>query len=169
MATSNAHTTDAPHAARREIVVTRLFDAPRALVFRAWIDPQHVARWWGPAGVTNPICEVDPRPGGAIRIDMRGADGSVSPMTGVFHDIVEPERLVFTTSAFVDADGHPQLAVLNTATFADHDGKTMVTLRAVIVTSSPAVDAPLAGMEEGWNQSLDRLAACLGSVQGDKR
>jgi len=169
MATSDAHTTAAPSAAPRELVFSRIFDAPRALVWKAWTDPTHVARWWGPTGVTNPVCELDLRPGGAIRIDMRGADGSVWPMTGVFHDIVEPERLVFTTSAFEDADGQPRLAVLNTATFADHDGKTMVTLHAVIVTSSPAVEASLAGMEEGWNQSLDRLAACLRYIQGETR
>ncbi len=163
MTTSDTHT---PAAAPRELVVARVFDAPRALVWKAWTDPTHVARWWGPAGVTNPVCEVDLRPGGAIRIDMRGADGSVSPMRGVFHDIVALERLVFTTSAFEDADGNPQLVVLNTATFADHDGKTTVTLHAVIVTSSPAVEASLAGMEEGWTQSLDRLAARLGDDQG---
>ncbi len=74
MGTSNAHTTAVTHAARREIIITRMFDAPRALVFKAWTDPRHVARWWGPKGVTNPVCELDVRPGGAIRIDMRGAD-----------------------------------------------------------------------------------------------
>ena len=165
MASSTGHTTAAP----RELVFSRIFDAPRALMWTAWTDPAHVARWWGPNGVTNPVCALDLRPGGAIRVDMRGADGSVSSMTGVFHDIVEPERLVFTTNAFADAEGHPQLAVLNTVTFAEHDGKTTVTLHAVIVTSSPTVAASVAGMEEGWTQSLDRLADYLGYVQGEER
>jgi len=142
----------------RELVITRVFDAPRELVFKAWTDPKHVAQWWGPKGFTNPVCELDVRPGGAIRIDMRGPDGVVYPMKGVFHEIVEPERLVFTSSAFEDENGNPQLAVLNTVTFTEHNGKTKLTLHAVVVKSAPEVAAALDGMREGWSQSLDRLA-----------
>ena len=142
----------------RVLVITRIFDAPRELVFKAWTDPKRLAQWWGPKGFTNPICELDVRPGGAIRIDMTGPDGVVYPTKGVFHEIVEPERLVITTSAFEDEDGNPQLEVLNTVTFTEHNGKTKLTLRAVVVKSAPAVAAALAGMEEGWSQSLDRLA-----------
>ena len=142
---------------QRELVITRVFDAPRDLVYKAWTDPQHVAQWWGPKGFTNPVCELDVRPGGAIRIDMRGPDGVVYPMKGVFHQIVEPERLVLTTSAFEDEAGNPRLEVLNTVTFAEHDGKTKLTLHAVVVKSTPEVAAALDGMEEGWSQSLDRL------------
>ncbi len=160
MAHSNTDTRAAMKAAERELVITRVFDAPRELVWKAWTDPAHVAKWWGPKGFTTPVCALDLRPGGAIRIDMRGPDGVVAPMTGVFHDIVESERLVFTTSAFEDAEGHPQLDVLNTVTFAEHDGKTTLTLQAVVVTAAPTVghvQAALVGMEEGWTQSLDRL------------
>lgn len=145
-------------AANQELVITRIFNARRELVFKAWTDPKHVAQWWGPKGFTSPVCEMDVRPGGAILIHMRGPDGIIQPMRGVFHEIVEPERLVFTTRAFEDADGKPQLEVLNTVTFAEVWGKTELTLQARVVRATPDVAEALAGMEEGWKQTLDRLA-----------
>ncbi len=146
------------------LVITRVFDAPRELVFKAWTDPKHVTQWWGPNEFTNPVCELDVRPGGAIRIDMRGPDGVIYPMKGVFHEIVEPERLVFTSSALEDEKGNPQVAVLTTVTFAEHNGKTKLTLQAVVVKSGPAAAEALAGMEQGWRESLGRLAAHLAKV-----
>jgi uncharacterized protein YndB with AHSA1/START domain len=145
----------------REVALTRTFDAPRSLVFEAWTDPKHLARWWGPHCFTNPVCEVDVRPGGAIRIDMAGPDGTVYPMKGVFHDVVAPERLVFTSSALEDEQGHPRLEVHNTITFAEHDGKTTLTVKAVVVRATPEAAAALSGMEAGWTQSLERLQAEL--------
>ncbi len=142
---------------KRELVLTRLFDAPRELVFRAWLEPKHVAQWWGPKGFTNPVCELEVRPGGAIFIQMQGPDRVLYPTKGVFHEIVEPERLVFTTSTFEDAQGQPQLEVLNTITFVEQAGKTKLTLRALVVKGGPAVVGSLDGMEQGWNESLDRL------------
>ena len=150
--------TKAKPVAEAEVHLTRIFDAPRELVFKAWTDPKHVAQWWGPKGFTNPVCELDVRPGGAILIHMRGPDGVVYPTKGVFHEIALPERLVFTTSAFEDEDGNPQLEVLNTVTFVELSGKTKLTLKAVVVKSTPEVAASLAGREEGWSQSLGRLA-----------
>jgi uncharacterized protein YndB with AHSA1/START domain len=155
MSTKNDFATE---SSEREFVITRVFDAPRKLVFKAWTEAQRLAQWWGPHGFTNPVCELDVRPGGAILIHMTGPDGVVYPIRGVFHEIVEPERLVFTTSNFEDEEGNPQLEVLNTVTFAELGDKTKLTLQAVVVKSAPAVAAALAGMEEGWNQSLDRLA-----------
>ena len=148
-----------PTPAERELVITHVFDAPRALAFQAWTDPQHLAQWWGPTGWTNPVCALDVRPGGAIRIHMMDPAGVVYPMEGVFHEIVAPERLVFTSSALADAAGRPQLAVLNTVTFAEHNGRTLLTLRAVVVQAGPAAADALAGMAAGWNQSRDQLAA----------
>ena len=104
---------------------------------------------------------LDVRPGGAIRIDMRGPDGVVYPMKGICHEIVEPERLVFTSSALEDEKGNPQLEVRNSITFAEQGGKTKLTLQAVVVKAAPAAAAALAGMKEGWTQSLDKLAAYL--------
>lgn len=159
MAASNARPSTTTNAGPQELVITRVFDAPRALVFKAWTDPKHVAQWWGPHGFTNPVCELDVRPGGAIRIDMRGPDGVVYPVGGMFREIVEPERLV---ALFVLKGAGAQLEVLNTVTFAEHDGKTKLTLHAIVVKSAgPEVAGALAGMEEGWRQSLDKFAGYL--------
>jgi uncharacterized protein YndB with AHSA1/START domain len=142
----------------RELVINRTFDAPRALVFKVWTDPQHLAQWWGPSGYTNPVCEVDLRPGGAIYIEMTGPDGVMIPNKGIFREVTPPERLVFTTFAFEDEQGNPQLEVLNTVTFTENNGKTHLTLRAVVMQATMEVAVPLSGMEQGWNESLDRLA-----------
>ncbi len=143
--------------AQKVLVLTRVFDAPRKLVFKAWIDPKHLAQWWGPHGFTNPVCELDLRPGGALLIHMRGPDGAVYPMKGVFHEIVEPERLVFT-SAVDDEDGNTRLEVLNTVTFSESGGKTTLNLQARVVKATSEAAPMLKGMEEGWKQSLERLA-----------
>jgi uncharacterized protein YndB with AHSA1/START domain len=152
--------------AARDLVLTRVVDAPRDLVFKAWTEPGRVARWWGPRGFTNPVCELDARPDGAIRIDMRAPNGTVYPMSGVFNEIVPPERLVFTSAA-LDARGRPLFEILNTVTFADRGGRTALTLEARVVTATPQGAPHLAGAETGWNQSLDRLGAYLVSVRAE--
>jgi uncharacterized protein YndB with AHSA1/START domain len=160
MDVSNVRTNAARSASERELVITRVFDAPRALVFKAWTDPNHVAQWWGPHGFTNPVCELDARPGGAIRIHMRGPDGTLYPMTGVYQEIVEPERFVFTSAA-LDAEGNPLFEVLNTVTFAEQGSKTTLTVQARVVKSTAKAAPYLAGMEAGWTQSLERLKTHL--------
>lgn len=140
----------------RELVITRVFNAPRKAVFKAWTDPQQVARWWGPHGFTNPVCEVDARPGGSIRIHMRGPDGTVYPMTGTYQEVVEPERLVFLSAA-LDQDGTPMFEVLTTVTFAEQGGKTTLTMNARVVKATAKAPQYIAGMEAGWTQSLERL------------
>jgi uncharacterized protein YndB with AHSA1/START domain len=143
--------------AEREIVLTRVFDAPRALVFKAWTDPKLMAQWWGPKGFTNPICELDPRVGGTWRIVMRTPDGHEYPCDGVYREIVKPERLVFTNIAR-DKDGNPVIDGLTTVTFTEHDGKTTLTLRTRGTAVVDYAAAYLLGMETGWTQSLERLA-----------
>ncbi len=143
-----------------ELVLTRVFDAPRELVFKAWTDPKCVAEWWGPNGFTNPVCELDVRPGGAIRIHMRGPDAIVYPMTGVYQEVVWPERLVFTSAA-LDLDGNPMFEVLTTVTFAEQGGKTKQILRARVIKRTAQAAPYLAGMEAGWTQMLDRLTAYM--------
>jgi uncharacterized protein YndB with AHSA1/START domain len=155
MATGNTTTSEA-----QELVLTRVFDAPRELVFKAWTDPQRVAQWWGPRCFTNPVCELDVRPGGAIRIHMRGPDGTVYPMTGVYQEVVEPERIVFTSAA-LDAEGNPLFEVLTTVTFVEQDGKTKQTLHARVIKRTAEAAPYLKGMEAGWTQSLERLAESL--------
>lgn len=149
---------DAALPTEREVTIVRLFDAPRALVFAAWTDPKHLAQWWGPNGFTNPVCEVDPRPGGAIRIVMRAPDGAEYPMSGTFREVVAPERLVFTNQP-IDAQGNPLIDGLTTVTFAAEGGRTRLTLhtRAKVLVAYAAQF--LTGMDAGWNQSIDRLAA----------
>ena len=150
-------------ANERTVSFTRIFDAPRELVFKAWTDPKHLAQWWGPKGFTNPVCEVDARPGGAIWIVMRAPDGAEYPMKGVFREVAPPERLVFSATA-VDHDGTRHLEELTTVTFAEHHGRTTLTLRAHAVGFSPQAPFMLQGMEQGWSQSLDRLAALAASA-----
>ena len=123
-----------------------------------------MARWWGPHGFTIPVCDLDLRTGGALRIVMRGPDGVEYPMTGVFQDIAAPERLVFTTCALADAAGTPQLEALHTMTLAEEGGKTTLMLHVVVTTVTPGAQQALAGMEEGWTQSLERLAADLATA-----
>ncbi len=142
---------------RRELVITQVLDAPREVVFKAWIDPKQMAKWWGPKGFTNPVCEMDVRPGGALRIVMRGPGRVDHPMTGVFCVIVEPERLVFTAVAR-DKQDNPLLESLTTVAFAKHGGKTKLTVQASAVGLAPVAPRMLEGMEAGWTQSLERLA-----------
>ncbi|MGD1149406.1 MAG: SRPBCC domain-containing protein [Thermoanaerobaculaceae bacterium] len=149
--------------ADRELAFTRVFDAPRELVFEAWSDPEHLARWWGPNGFTNPVCEVDVRPGGAIRIHMRGPNGTVYPMVGVYQEVIESERLVFTSSA-LDKEGTPLFEVMTTVTFAEQGGKTTLTTKVRVVRSTPAAAPYLAGAKKGWTQSLERLGNHLTSA-----
>jgi uncharacterized protein YndB with AHSA1/START domain len=146
----------------QELMLTRLFDAPRKLVFKAWTDPKCVAEWWGPRHFTNPVCEVDARPGGAIRIHMRAPNGTVYVMTGVFREVVEPQRLVFTSAA-LDDKGNAMFEVLTTVTFTEQEGKTKQTMRARVIKSTPQSAPYIAGMEQGWTQSLERLTSYLES------
>jgi uncharacterized protein YndB with AHSA1/START domain len=148
-------------AAHPELTMTRVYDAPREVVFRAWTDRQRMARWWGPKYFTNPVCEMDVRPGGALLIHMQGPDSVVNPMKGEFTEVLEPERLVFTASTLDDEEGKPQLVDLTTITFEDLGGKTRLTVNAVVTYASPAAAGALSGMEEGWSQSLDKLEDLL--------
>jgi uncharacterized protein YndB with AHSA1/START domain len=143
-----------------EVKLTRVFDAPRRLVFQVWTDPKHVAQWWGPHGFTSPRCEWDARTGGAIHIDMRGPDARIYPMAGTFQEVLEPERLVFTCSA-LDEVGHPLFEVETIVSFAERGGKTSLTMQARVVKSTAGVMQYIQGMEAGWTQSLERLEAYL--------
>jgi uncharacterized protein YndB with AHSA1/START domain len=149
-----------PPFAERELTITRVFDAPRALVFQAWTDARHLAQWWGPNGFTNPVCEIEARVGGAIRIHMRGPDGAVHKMKGEIREIVAPERLVFTNIAIDDAGNHI-IDGFTTVTLAEEQGKTTLTLHTTGAAMVAYAAAYLKGMEFGWTQSMDRLQALL--------
>lgn len=155
----------------RDLVITRVFDAPRDLVFRAWTDPEHLAAWWGPTGYTTPVCRVDPRPGGDWFLCMRSPEGRDIWCGGVYREIVEPERIV-CTDYFADEEGNPvdpsyydmpegvPAEMLLIVTFEEREGKTTVTMRQ----SLPESVAREVGAVEGWNQSFDRLAEHLEKV-----
>jgi uncharacterized protein YndB with AHSA1/START domain len=140
----------------REITITRLIDAPREMVFRAFTDAEQVSKWWGPETFGVSSAESDARAGGALRIVMRGPDGIDYPMEGVYREFEPPERLVMESWALGEG-GRKLLESMNTLTFADHDGKTELTLHARGVALVPEAIPMIGGMEAGWAQSLRRL------------
>ena len=163
MPASNAKTSTTTNPLERELTLTRVFDAPRELVFQAWTDPAHLKQWWGPQGFTTPACEVDLRVGGAWKIVMRFPDGSNEhTMQAVYREILPPERLAFTNVA-LDKDGNRLLEGLTTVTFESLGGKTKLTLQTRMTGLVSYAGRMLDGMEPGWSQSLDRLAEKLAS------
>lgn len=147
----------------QEVVITRVFDAPSELVWQAWTDPKQVARWWGPKGFTNPVCRWDANPGTAIHVVMRAPNGTDYPMGGAFREIVEPERLVFTSGA-LDEKGNLLFELLHTITFVEHGGKTTLTVRARVIKSTAKASQYLLGYNAGMTQSLERLAELLPNI-----
>jgi uncharacterized protein YndB with AHSA1/START domain len=136
-----------------EILLTRVFDAPRALVFAAYSKPEHVRRWWGPRRYELTVCEMDFRPGGTWRFVQRDTDGSEYGFHGEYREIVRPERLVYTFE-FEGAPGHVSV---ETITFDEHDGRTLAT-NLVAFATPEARDAMIAsGMESGAAESMERL------------
>jgi uncharacterized protein YndB with AHSA1/START domain len=148
----------------KQLTITRIFNAPRQLVFDVWTQPEHLASWWGPRGFTNPVCEVDAKPGGKLRIDMKGPDGVTYPMTATFEEVKRPEKLIFISQA-ITAEGKPVFEIKNTIVFEDMGDKTRVTVSAVPFNVTPEAAPYLAGMEEGWSQSVDKLHNYLTDTQ----
>jgi len=146
--------------ADRVLVITRIFDAPRSLVFKAWTEPEHMVNWFGPRGFTSKVLKNDLRPGGAYRIHMRGPDGDDHWSQGVFREVVPPERLVMVGS-WADADGNPTRPETTlTLMFEDVGGKTRLTLHNAVFESVTARDLH----EGGWSTSLDCLAEYLATL-----
>ena len=144
----------------REIVITRVVDAPRRLVFAAWTDPKHIPNWLGfPEGWTMPVCELDLRPGGAWRYVWRKSDGSEMTMGGLVREVTPPERLVTT-----ERWGPEWPETVNTLMLAESGGRTTITL-TITYPSKAARDAALeTGMKGGMDVSfarLDRLVRTL--------
>ena len=119
-----------------EVVLVRVFDAPRDLVWKAWTDPKQLAQWWGPKDFTNPVCEIDVRRDGKILIHMRAPDGAVYPMTGVFREVEPPRRLVFSDAA-LDLNGNVLLEGFTIVTFEEQGSKTKLTVEFDRNGSSP--------------------------------
>lgn len=152
----------------REIVITRVFNAPRDLVWKVWTDPNHVAQWWGPQGFTTRVMELDLRPGGQSRYVMIDPDGTEYPVKGVFQEVVPLERIV-TTDEFdegfeqvVNAD-LPQ-GIVMTVLFEEIEDKTQVTLRIVHPTVEDRRKHEEMGVVGGWNSTLDCLDEYLATL-----
>ena len=151
-----ARSSVATDTTERELVITRVFDAPRALVFKAWTEPERIKQWWGPRGFTTLSCEMDLRPGGAWRTRSRSPEGTEHAEHGVFREIVEPERIVFT-QAWEDAEGKPKHETLVTVTFADHDGKTLLTFHQGVFESITSRNEH----GGGWSSAFELLVEYL--------
>lgn len=151
-----------------EIVITRTFAAPRALVWQAFTDAEHMKRWFAPKTFTTPFGEVDARPGGVMRFCMRAPDGKEFWGRGVYQEVVEHERLSYL-DAFTDPEGnvvdpsyygisseHPREALV-TITFEEVEGGTRVTLRHAL----PAAVTERDGAQQGWTEMFDKLGELL--------
>lgn len=156
-----------------EIVMTRTFNAPREMVFKASTKPEHVAQWWGPRGFTT-VCEIDLRPGGHWRFVQRGPDGNEYAFHGVYREVVPPERLVYT----FEFEGMPGHVALETVTLQEHDGKTKMTDKLLFKSVEDRNGMLQSGMESGAAETWERLdehltvmaftdAATSGTLTGD--
>jgi uncharacterized protein YndB with AHSA1/START domain len=171
------HLANAKNVAR-EFFISRIFDAPRELVWKAWTDPKHITQWWGPKHFTAPVVEMDFRPKGKYRFVMRGPDGNEYPLIGIFREIKPPEKLVMTTDHSElpaawhemvnpnrDKSKEPELTGVQTVTFEKIGDKTRLTIR-VRFDSAELRNALLkCGMTEGWSQTLEKLAACVSKMK----
>lgn len=142
----------------KQVVVSRLIDAPRQRVFDAWIKPEKLAQWWGPNGFTNPRCEIDARPGGKIYIEMiRTSDGKMFPLDGEVEIVEAPSRIVLRARGYNAANDKTTIEDRVTATFTEQDGKTLVTVHLYVLAVAPAFIEAAERMDQGWSQSLKRL------------
>jgi uncharacterized protein YndB with AHSA1/START domain len=151
----------------QEVIIERIFDAPRELVFEMWTKPEHLARWWGPYGWTTTIKQIDVKPGGiwhyCMKSDTEDQEGCGK---AIFSEVVPPERLVYT-DYFADAEGNvlpgtPETVV--TIEFADYQGKTKLTNRSRFASAEELKSTVAMGMVEGFAETWDRLEAYLVTV-----
>lgn len=156
-----------------ELTITRIFNAPRKLVWKAWTNPDMFMQWWGPKGFTSPISKIDLRVGGEYFNCMRSPDGQDFCNKGIYHEVVELEQLV-TTDSFADKEGNMVPAsyyglstdfpreMKITVTFKKQEGKTKLTLKHSNVKNLNETD--LNDMRQGWNESFDKLDDVLAKV-----
>jgi uncharacterized protein YndB with AHSA1/START domain len=164
--------TDQSNNTADAITITRTFNAPRELVWRAWTEPEHFMRWWGPEHYTSPVAKMDLRVGGTYLASIRSPEGQDFYSTGEYREITPPERLVFT-DAFADAEGNVVPAsyygmegewpnnILITVTLEEENGRTRLTMRQDGIPTGEMGEQ----MAAGWNEYFDKLAAALGQMQ----
>lgn len=153
--------------ADREIVLSRVFDAPRELVFKVWTDPEHKSQWWGPRGFTTTTISCDVRPGGVWRFVMHGPDGRDYQNWITYREVVPPERLVYAHGG--DVDKNEPVSFIATITFEDVGGKTRLTMHSLFPTAE-ARDRVVReyGAIEGGKQTLERLGEQLAGMADDR-
>jgi uncharacterized protein YndB with AHSA1/START domain len=155
---------EAAPIAERELVLTRLIDAPREKLYRAWTDPELLRQWFAPLPYTTPVAELDVRPGGANYIVMRDPEGNDLPNRGVYLEVVPNERLV-VTDAFVKAwepSGKPFMTLI--LTFEDEGGRTRYTARVLHWTVEDTRAHEKMGFHQGWGQCADQLEALVARI-----
>ena len=145
---------------QNEIKIERVFNTKPSVMFKMWTDPDHFSKWYGPKGFTVPECELDVRPGGKMLVKMKSPDGKMYPSPGIYHQIVENEKLVFSLLSHYDNQGNPQVEMLNSIIFEENEGKTKMTMHIVEVKTIPGVE-PLKGLDFAWNSSFDKLEIAL--------
>jgi len=148
----------------RTLVLSRVFDAPRALVYKVWTQPEHLARWWGPRGFTLLSYKADVRVGGSYRFGTRSPEGTEHWAHGVYREVAPPERLVLT-HAWEHPDGTPKHETIMTLAFAEQGDKTKLTLKQTLFESVTSRDLH----RGGWSSTLDMLGEYLarhGGVAG---
>ena len=151
-------------SADRELVLTRLINAPRAKVYRAWTDPELLKQWFAPKPYTTPIVEIDVRPGGSAYFVMRGPDGKDLPNRGIYLEVVPNEKLV-STDAYVKAwepSEKPFMTLI--LTFEDEGGKTRYTARVRHWTVADREAHEKMGFHEGWGLCTDQLEALVAKI-----
>lgn len=148
----------------RELVVTRIIDAPRERVYRAWTDPKLLVQWFAPRPWTTSSCEIDLRPGGVCNTVMRDPDGKAYPNTGVYLEVVKNEKIVFTDAyeAGWRPSGKPFMTVF--VTLEDLGGKTRYTARVLHWTAADREAHEQMGFHEGWGQCTDQLAEIVAKL-----
>ena len=141
----------------REVVITRVFDAPRDLVFKALTDPKSIPHWWGPRNQRTKVDKMDLKPGGVWRFIHHDREGTENAFHGVYREIVPPERLVYT----FEWEGLPGHVLVETITLEERDGQTTVTDRALFDSVEDRDGMLKSGMETGAAESMDRLEELL--------
>lgn len=146
-----------PATAEHELSISRLIDAPRTKVFRAWTEPELFAQWWGPHGMTTPICEMELWVGGLFHTVLRAPDGSEYPSQGVFLEIFAPQRIVFTDAFRPGWIPSKKAFMTVIVTLDDVHGHTRYTARALHWSATDCQVHEEMGFHRGWGESLDRL------------
>ena len=152
-----AHITITAEQSKQEIIVSRVLDAPRNLVFNVYTDPRHIPNWWGPKHLTTRVDKLEPVPGGSWRFVQNDSAGNEYAFHGVYHDVVPPERIVAT----FEFEGMPGRVLLTTTTFGERGGKTELIEQSVFQSVADRDGMLHAGMEIGATESTERLEALL--------